>query len=58
MKKFLFSIICTLLPILASAQEPYAVLSDNNTILTFYYDDQKEARRGMGVGPFDTTTPL
>ncbi len=33
--------------------EPYAVLSDNNTVLTFYYDDQKEARNGMGVGPFE-----
>lgn len=33
--------------------EPYAVLSDNNTMLTFYYDDQKDARGGMSVGPFD-----
>lgn len=32
--------------------EPYAVLSDNDTKLTFYYDDQKEARGGMSVGPF------
>jgi len=29
--------------------EPYAVLSDNNTVLTFYYDDQKEARGGMDI---------
>lgn len=29
--------------------EPYAVLSDNNTVLTFYYDDQKEQRNGMDV---------
>ena len=35
--------------------EPYAVLSDNNTVLTFYYDDQKAARGGMGVGPFTYT---
>ena len=34
------------------AQEAYAVLSDNNTVLTFYYDDQKTARNGMDVGPF------
>ena len=34
------------------AQEPYAVLSDNNTTLTFYYDDNKEANGGMSVGPF------
>ena len=33
--------------------EPYAVLSDDNTVLTFYYDDQKESRNGMSVGPFD-----
>jgi len=32
--------------------EPYAVLSDNNTVLTFYYDTEKEARGGMSVGPF------
>ena len=30
---------------------PYAVLSDNNTVLTFYYDDQKDARGGMSVEP-------
>ena len=34
------------------AQEPYAVLSDNNTVLTFYYDTQKAERNGMSVGPF------
>ena len=38
-------------PVIADA-EPYAVLSDNNTVLTFYYDDQKVARGGMDVGPF------
>lgn len=32
--------------------EPYAVLSDNNTVLTFYYDTGKDARGGMDVGPF------
>jgi len=60
MKKFLFSMICTLLPILASAQlqdeelKPYAVLEGNT--LTFYYDDQKETRSGMDIGPFSTDT--
>ena len=34
--------------------EPYAALSNNNTVLTFYYDDQKDARGGMDVGPFDS----
>ena len=32
--------------------EAYAVLSDNNTVLTFYYDTEKQARGGMDVGPF------
>lgn len=36
--------------------EPYAVLSQNNTVLTFYYDDQKAARNGMSVGPFTYTS--
>jgi len=35
--------------------EAYAALSENNTILTFYYDDQKESRNGMDVGPFTIT---
>lgn len=34
------------------AQEPYAVLSDDNTTLTFYYDDNKASRNGMDIGPF------
>ena len=38
------------------AAEPYAVLTDSNTVLTFYYDGQKAARNGMGVGPFSSTT--
>lgn len=33
--------------------EPYAVLSDGNTVLTFYYDKKKDERGGMSVGPFD-----
>lgn len=32
--------------------EPYAVLSSDNTVLTFYYDDKKESRSGMSVKPF------
>lgn len=32
--------------------EPYAVLSENNTILTFFYDNQKEERNGLSIGPF------
>ena len=43
-----------LVPMAAGAQvkEPYAVLSNGNSVLTFYYDDQKAARHGMDVGPF------
>ena len=50
-----------LLPLVASAdvnalqseeKEAYAVLSADNTVLTFYYDDQKAARNGMDIGPF------
>ena len=53
MRKLFFSFLLTLLmPMLAEAQEPYAVLSDDNTVLTFYYDDQKAERNGMDVGPF------
>ena len=38
-------------PVLSSHKQPYAVLSDNNTVLTFYYDTQKVVRKGMSVGP-------
>ena len=34
------------------AQEPYAVLSEDTTTLTFYYDNNKANRKGMDVGPF------
>lgn len=32
---------------------PYAVLSDDNTKLTFYYDANKKSKGGMGIGPFN-----
>ncbi len=35
--------------------EPYAVISENNTVLTFYYDDKKTERNGMAVGPIPYT---
>ena len=35
------------------AQEPYAVLSENNTVLTFYYDGDKVSKNGYGIGPFE-----
>ena len=53
-KKLILSLLALLAPIAAGAQvkEPYAVLSNGNSVLTFYYDDQKAARGGMDVGPF------
>ena len=53
MKK-LFTFMLLFLGVMQStyAQEPYAVLSDENTKLTFYYDGNKANRNGMGIGPF------
>ena len=56
MKNFIFSIIALLgilMPNTVWAQEPYAALSEDNTVLTFYYDDQKASRNGMDIGPFE-----
>jgi len=40
------------------AAEPYAVLSDNNTVLTLYYDSQKGNRQGaMAMNPDGTNVP-
>ena len=37
--------------------EPYAVLSNNNTVLTFYYDRNRSAfRESIDIGPFDWKT--
>ena len=33
--------------------EPYAVLSDDNMVLTFYFDGMKESRNGLSIGPFN-----
>ena len=43
-----------MMPMKLWAQEPYAVLSENNTVLTFYYDEKKAERNGMSVGPFNS----
>lgn len=53
----LFLSILLFIPLSATAQEPYAVLSEDHTTLTFYYDGQKETRGGMGVGPFTYYNP-
>jgi surface protein len=58
MKKSLLTILCTLLSVFSWAQgttagdgsaEAYAVLSEHNTVVTFYYDDQKTARGGVDI---------
>ena len=58
MKKILLTLLCALLPLIGWAQEnePYAVLSDDNTVLTFYYDGHKAERNGVSVGPFSYYT--
>lgn len=48
----LILVLAVIMPMKLWAQEPYAVLSEDSTVLTFYYDDQKAARNGMSVGPF------
>ena len=41
-----------MMPMKLWAQEPYAVLSENNTVLTLYYDSQKGNRQGaMAMNP-------
>ena len=49
MKQRLLSLLLLLTGVMQSvcAQEPYAVLSDDNKTLTFYYDINKESRGGM-----------
>ena len=37
--------------------EAYAVLSADNTTLTFYYDTHKDARNGMSIVPFTNISP-
>jgi surface protein len=55
MKKiFLFLSVILLSSLKAMAAEPYALLSDNNTKLTFYYGTKPTS--GMSVGPFESYT--
>jgi len=47
MKKILFLLLCILAGAqTVNAQEAYAVYTDNNTTLTFYYDTQRSSRTG------------
>ena len=45
-------ILCSTIKITAQANKAYASLSTDKKTLTFYYDDQKSTRSGMGIGPF------
>lgn len=49
MKQISLILIALLIGTTMQAKEAYAVLSENNTMLTFYYDDQKESRGGMDI---------
>ena len=53
MNKRLLSLLIVMLamtlPTKLWAQEPYAVLSENNTVLTFYYDGNKANRNGFDL---------
>ena len=40
---------CDQIEAIIGTDEPYAVLSNGNTVLTFYYDDQMTARNGMSA---------
>ena len=44
----------TIRQLVNAENEPYAVLSNENTVLTFYYDKKKTERNGMSVGPFSS----
>lgn len=58
MKKILFYLIIAciiaVMPKTVNAAEAYAALSNDNTTLTFYYDNQKTSRNGMSIGPFES----
>lgn len=45
-------ILCSATTITAQTSEAYASLSTDKKTLTFYYDNQKSTRSGMGIGPF------
>lgn len=49
MKQISLLLIALLIGTTMQAKEAYAVLSENNTMLTFFYDDQKESRGGMDI---------
>ena len=56
MKKYLLYAVTVcimfVMPMKVHAAEAYAALSNDNTTLTFYYDNEKSSRNGMDIGPF------
>ena len=46
-------VVVVLWPFRLWAEDPYAVLSDSNRVLTFFYDDQKAERGGLSIVPFN-----
>ena len=48
----LIACITFVMPMTVNAAEAYAALSNDNTTLTFYYDNEKSSRNGMDIGPF------
>ena len=56
MKKYflctMIACIAFVMPNKVKAAEAYAALSNDNTTLTFYYDNEKSSRNGMDIGPF------
>lgn len=54
----LILVLAIMMPMKLWAQEPYAVLSENNTVLTLYYDSQKGNRQGaVAMNPDGTNVP-
>ena len=57
MKKILLyamiACVTAVMPKAVNAAEAYAALSNDNTTLTFYFDDEKSSRNGMDIGPFE-----
>lgn len=61
MKRVLSSILQLLLVTFTAAAQnlrPYATYTEENKTLTFYYDDRKEARKGMDLEPYAITTSV
>lgn len=52
MKKTIISFFLFMAVVSAFAQDPYTVLSNDDTVLTFYFDDQMISRKGHPLRPY------